>query len=71
MSIPAEMYTFGTQYFIMVPTMILIVLVCNYIYVPVFYNNQIANCYEVKGYTQLFVRLNENHFSSSSPISVP
>lgn len=47
MSTPAEMYSFGAQYWIVVPTMILIVIVINYVLIPVFYNNHISNCYEV------------------------
>ncbi|XP_055635012.1 sodium-coupled monocarboxylate transporter 2-like [Toxorhynchites rutilus septentrionalis] len=46
MSVPAEMYSYGAQYWIIAPTMIVIVLIINYIFVPVFYNNQITNCYQ-------------------------
>lgn len=47
MSVPAEMYSYGAQYWIIAPTMIVIVMIINYIFVPVFYNNQITNCYQV------------------------
>lgn len=46
MSIPAEMYSFGSQYFVLVPMMIIVVLILNYVIIPVFYSNNIANCYE-------------------------
>ncbi|XP_055686683.1 sodium-coupled monocarboxylate transporter 2 isoform X1 [Lutzomyia longipalpis] len=46
LAIPAEMYGYGTQYAIMVPFMIFTVFVINYIFVPVFYKNNIYNCYE-------------------------
>lgn len=46
MSVPAEMYSYGAQYWIIAPTMFAIVLIINYIFVPVFYNNQITNCYQ-------------------------
>jgi len=47
MAIPAEIYVFGTQYWLVVFVMIIVVLIINYIFVPIFYNNHIANCYEV------------------------
>ncbi|XP_050086804.1 sodium-coupled monocarboxylate transporter 2-like [Anopheles aquasalis] len=46
MSVPAEMYSYGAQYWIIAPTMLIITLIINYIFVPVFYNNQITNCYQ-------------------------
>lgn len=46
MSIPAEMYSFGSQYFVLVPMMIIVVILLNYVIIPVFYSNNIANCYE-------------------------
>uniref|UniRef100_A0A182W0T7 Sodium/solute symporter n=1 Tax=Anopheles minimus TaxID=112268 RepID=A0A182W0T7_9DIPT len=46
MSVPAEMYSYGAQYWIIAPTMILITMIINYIFVPVFYNNHITNCYQ-------------------------
>ncbi|XP_055610558.1 sodium-coupled monocarboxylate transporter 2-like [Uranotaenia lowii] len=46
MSVPAEMYSYGAQYWIIAPTMLFITLIINYIFVPVFYNNQITNCYQ-------------------------
>ncbi|XP_055542485.1 sodium-coupled monocarboxylate transporter 2-like [Wyeomyia smithii] len=46
MSIPAEMYSYGTQYWIIAPTMICIVAIINYVFLPVFFNNQIVNCYQ-------------------------
>lgn len=43
---PAEIYSFGTQYWMMAPVIILVVIVLSYIFVPIFYLNHISNCYE-------------------------
>lgn len=47
MAVPAEIYAFGSQYFVIVLSMFLSVITITYVFVPVFYNNHIANCYEV------------------------
>lgn len=47
MTIPSEMYGFGMNWFFAVAIMVLIVPVLNYVIIPVFYNNDITNCYEV------------------------
>ncbi|XP_037824171.1 sodium-coupled monocarboxylate transporter 2-like isoform X1 [Lucilia sericata] len=46
MSVPAESYSFGFTYFFLVLSIIPVVPILNYIIVPVFYNNNISNCYE-------------------------
>ncbi|KAH8311678.1 hypothetical protein KR044_007448 [Drosophila immigrans] len=46
MSIPAEMYAFGVNWFFNVVSMLLVVPILNYVVIPVFYNNNITNCYE-------------------------
>ncbi|XP_055716531.1 sodium-coupled monocarboxylate transporter 2 [Phlebotomus papatasi] len=46
LALPAEMYGYGTQYAILVPFMIVTVSIINFIFVPVFYHNNISNCYE-------------------------
>ncbi|XP_073828202.1 sodium-coupled monocarboxylate transporter 1-like [Musca autumnalis] len=46
MSVPSENYSFGIGYMIMMTSVIVIVPILNYIIVPVFYNNNITNCYE-------------------------
>ncbi|XP_022224918.2 sodium-coupled monocarboxylate transporter 2 [Drosophila obscura] len=46
MSIPAESYTFGFNIVFIVMSMILTVPVLIYIIVPVFYENNVSNCYE-------------------------
>lgn len=48
MSIPAELYSFGGTYFFMVLSVILVYPILCWIVVPVFYNNNISNCYEVR-----------------------
>lgn len=49
MSVPAETYTFGINYIFMVLSMVLVVPVLIYVVVPVFYENNVSNCYEVGG----------------------
>ncbi|XP_075146357.1 sodium-dependent multivitamin transporter [Haematobia irritans] len=46
MTIPAEMYTFGITWCVNVISMILVVPILTWIVIPVFYNNNISNCYE-------------------------
>lgn len=47
MSVPAEIYSFGYQYLFLLPTLFFVTLVTNYISLPVFYCNNIDNCYAV------------------------
>lgn len=46
-SVPGEIYLYGSQYFMIVLCMILVVLILNHVILPVFFENQITNCYEV------------------------
>ncbi|XP_030573342.1 sodium-coupled monocarboxylate transporter 2-like [Drosophila novamexicana] len=46
MSVPAEIYTFGFNYFLVVIAMVVVVPILVYIIVPVFYENNVSNCYE-------------------------
>ncbi|XP_017073386.1 sodium-coupled monocarboxylate transporter 2 [Drosophila eugracilis] len=46
MTIPAEMYAFGINWFFNVVCMVVVVPLLNYVVIPVFYNNNITNCYE-------------------------
>ncbi|KAL9897340.1 sodium-coupled monocarboxylate transporter 2-like isoform 1-T1 [Glossina fuscipes fuscipes] len=46
MSIPAETYSYGLAYIFLVLSNILVVPTLTYIIVPVFYENNISNCYE-------------------------
>lgn len=52
MSVPAETYTFGINYIFMVLSMVLVLPVLIYVVVPVFYENNVSNCYEVGGRSQ-------------------
>lgn len=47
MTIPTEVYSFGWQYALLLPSLIFVTLVTNYISLPVFYCNNIDNCYKV------------------------
>lgn len=49
MTVPAEMYFYGTQYYIIAPLMILITFVVNS-FVQVFYENNLSNCNEYLEY---------------------
>ncbi|XP_052835315.1 sodium-coupled monocarboxylate transporter 2 [Drosophila gunungcola] len=46
MTIPAEMYAYGVNWFFNVVCMLVVVPLLNYVVIPVFYNNNITNCYE-------------------------
>ncbi|EDV90552.1 GH14123 [Drosophila grimshawi] len=46
MTVPAEMYAFGISWTFHIVSMILVIPILNYIIIPVFYNNNITNCYE-------------------------
>ncbi|KAH8382313.1 hypothetical protein KR009_002884 [Drosophila setifemur] len=46
MTIPAEMYAYGVNWFFNVVCMVIVVPMLNYVVIPVFYNNNITNCYE-------------------------
>lgn len=47
LTLPAELYTFGSPMLYSLPTVLLVVIFINYIILPIFYNNQIDNCYAV------------------------
>lgn len=53
MAIPAESYSFGINWAFNVIAMIFIIPIINYVVIPVFYNNNISNCYEVCLYEKL------------------
>ncbi|XP_017144545.1 sodium-coupled monocarboxylate transporter 2 [Drosophila miranda] len=46
MTIPGEMYGYGINWFFNVVCMVVVVPLLNYVIIPVFYNNNITNCYE-------------------------
>lgn len=47
-SVPGEIYVYGAIYSLTVVSMILAVLAINHIILPIFYENNIINCFEVK-----------------------
>ena len=47
MSVPAESYSYGNNYVFMVLSLIVVIPFLAWIIVPVFYENNISNCYEV------------------------
>lgn len=49
MAVPAEAYVFGGQIALVMLIMTFVVVVINKVFIPVFYNNHLANCYEVGG----------------------
>ncbi|XP_026465203.1 sodium-coupled monocarboxylate transporter 1-like [Ctenocephalides felis] len=46
MSLPAEMYAYGSQFAILLPVMILVTVAVVYIFIPVFYSLNLANAYD-------------------------
>lgn len=68
MAIPAEIYSFGWQFALLLPAIVAIILTSNYLFIPVFYNNSIDNCYAVSefGWVTEWVEwlLNEQHRTS-------
>lgn len=48
MAVPAEVYVYGIQIALQIPLMVFVVAVINKVFIPVFYHNHIANCYEVR-----------------------
>lgn len=46
MSVPAESYSYGFSYIFIVVSMIAVVPILVHVIVPVFYENNISNCYE-------------------------
>jgi len=65
MSVPAETYSFGFNMIFVVWAMVLSVPVLIYIIVPVFYDNNVSNCYEVsKGYITFL----ETRFFNCKPV---
>lgn len=49
MTIPVEIYSYGWQYMLLLPTLLFIAVATNYLFLPVFYQNNIENCYVVSG----------------------
>ncbi|XP_055375052.1 sodium-coupled monocarboxylate transporter 2-like isoform X2 [Condylostylus longicornis] len=45
-TIPTEIYEFGLHYYWMIITLFLSLIIINYIIVPVYYKNDISNCYK-------------------------
>lgn len=59
--VPAEAYGFGSTYMISIgPIIFLVTLFTNYAILPVFYNNNIDNCYTVIMIFKLYSK-NINH----------
>ncbi|XP_055379151.1 sodium-coupled monocarboxylate transporter 1-like [Condylostylus longicornis] len=46
MTIPIETYLYGMQYYTMLLSILLVLPILLYIIVPIFYNNNISNCYK-------------------------
>jgi Na+/proline symporter len=44
---PAEVYQFGTMYWLIVLAFFLVVPATNYLYMPIFYQLQVTSAYEV------------------------
>lgn len=46
LTIPAEIYSYGINYVFVTLSIVIVVPLLNLLIVPVFYNNNISNCYE-------------------------
>lgn len=46
MGIPAEVYMYGTQYWMMIISVVLMGFAANFIYLPVFYKLQVTSIFE-------------------------
>lgn len=44
MTLPAEMYSFGSSITMLVVVQVAVTTVINFIFIPIFYNNHIDNC---------------------------
>lgn len=47
---PAEIYQFGTMYWLVVVSYILVMPATNYLYMPIFYKLQVTSVYEVRNF---------------------
>lgn len=45
--IPADVYAFGPYVFLTIFSKIITVILANWIFIPIFYNNKFDNCYNV------------------------
>lgn len=50
LGLPAEMYTYGTQFWMNIVPEVFVAMVMAYAILPVFYNLQITSTYEVRNY---------------------
>lgn len=46
MTIPSEIYTFGINYVFLTISLVFVIPVLSYLVIPVFYQNNISNCYD-------------------------
>lgn len=56
-TIPAEVYAFGWQQMLMIPTIGFVLLLTSYVTLPVFHANNIKNCYAVCSDQQSYNRV--------------
>lgn len=47
MGLPVEVYTYGTQYLIVVVVNVLVIVITMYVFLPVFYELQLTSVYKV------------------------
>jgi Na+/proline symporter len=65
LGVPTDIYSHGTQYIMHVFTEVLVCIVTAWLFVPVYYNLQVATTYEVfyKVNLKIFHLLNHNRIS--------
>jgi hypothetical protein len=47
MGVPAEVYYHGTIYWLVNVSSVIVAVIINYVYLPIFYNLQLTSSYEV------------------------
>lgn len=62
MATPAEIYSYGWQYAMLFPSLVAITLAANYLFIPVFYHNNLDNCYAVSEFDWTICRSHERLF---------
>lgn len=60
-SVPGEIYVYGAIYSLTVLSMICAVLVINHLILPVFYENNIVNCFEVRHLFRIMILRDDSY----------
>lgn len=61
LTMPVEIYSYGWQYTLFIPALILVMFALCYIFLPILYDNKLDNCYTV---------IQVPHFKSSAILTM-